>query len=197
MERLRNEVQDFDIEYFALKDSMPSNVERVVQLVDKSSKIRTKITKIEATQTKPHEKSELVDEALNLSRDTETVMEKYGTDQDKEQFKLMKQELGKVIEDYDKKGLTRSIKNLNDLRITVLFRQYEVWQDYFNWYSSPQHYYINESEANFWKEYGYMADRERDFLKLKEAVLHLDELRNKGTFELVKDKQLPPGLRRK
>jgi len=193
-ERIRREVEDIDIEYNMCSSVGNSDVDRCAQLVERASNLRSdinlledKVRKINA-DTSTKKTAEILEEANKIVSD-------YGKENDIQELSILRLELLKQQEYMNERATSKIIKKIYELNERVIWRLYDVWQYNFNELIKESNNYVNVSEAEYWKNIGKKADQERDQETLQRAVRNLYELQGKDINKVMKEKQLPPGLK--
>jgi molecular chaperone DnaK len=195
VERLRREIEDFDLEISARPEAFDStDPDYAKGVVERSRELRVRIANLESKLGGGLKESRIEDAgalALVIERDVDA----YGSASQKDRFAALYDELKRSRARGDSRGVERSITALKNLRGQILHAQDWFWEDWFDYMQRPGRKFVNTEEAAKWLAQGAQALENRDRKKLEEAVRYLWALEPVEDQAAAKERAVRPGLR--
>ncbi|MGB8510070.1 MAG: Hsp70 family protein, partial [Pyrinomonadaceae bacterium] len=173
VERLRREIEDFDLEIGArrLEGGAPDH-DYAKGVVERARELRVRVANLERRIGVSPEGTRIED-AARLASEIERDAEGYGTAAQKERFRALYAELKRAQERRDARGVERAIAALKTLRGQILHAQEWFWNDWFAYFQRPGRKFVNDEAAAKWLAAGAAASQAEDRKKLEEAVRQL------------------------
>jgi hypothetical protein len=120
----------------------------------------------------------------------------FATERHKEELERLKQLYYRSKDELGDRGRKTYLDRIDQLRWNILWNNYDVVKSWFIKFCQPQNTYIFSDKADYWKQQGLDADVKHDFKALREAVIQLMYLQDKTVGQVIREKDLPPGLKR-
>jgi molecular chaperone DnaK len=194
LERLRREVEDFDIEITASNAAQNADPDYAKGIVERSRELRVRVANLERRAgIDPRETR--IEEAASLAREIGDDVTRYGNEAQKQRFDVLSAELRRAQERADNRGIKKAVASLKNLRGQVLYAQDWFWKDWFSYMQRPGRRFVNTQEAAKWLAQGERALETDDRPKLEEAVRWLWSLEPVEDREAEKERNARPGLR--
>lgn len=197
IEGLRREVEDLDLESTRTKGTaIADDPDRSKRLVERSKKIRGKISQIERRVEGIGEASAHAVDIEAAEARAEEVVERWGTPAEKREFELLRREGARANARGDSRSIRRVIDGFEGIRWRVLSNQDWFWREVFESLRGPGRTFTNTTEARRLIVQGEEALRTGDADRLRDAVRHLWDLQPKAAIEVDREKALRAGIRR-
>ena len=190
--RLQHELHEIDLEYYECQKIIGIDDDRVRLLITKSERLKYKISELE-NRINSNSSNEVETETLNL---TSNVVTDLGNESEKSEFANLRQLYHRSSEEIGNTGRETYIKRIDQLRWKILWNNYDAVKAWFFDLCQSDKIYVSPQKADYWKQQGFEADREHNFESLREAVIQLIYLQNKGAAQTLSEKNLPPDLRK-
>jgi molecular chaperone DnaK len=194
-ERLRRELEDFDIELgaYQLTGGMEDHdhAARAVQLVREA---RARVAALERRAgVEPSDSN--ADDPERLADSAAETVGAHGTDAQRERLAALRRELAEATARGDVRGVKKAAAALRALRTQVLHAQDWFWEDWFRYLARPGRQFVNQEEAARRVAQGQEALEASDRRKLEEAVSWLWSLLPPDEQAARKERAVRPGLK--
>lgn len=197
VEVLRREIEDLDLESMGTKDAtIADDPDRAKRIVESSKKIRGKLSQLERRAERQSGTSRRAAEMEAAEARAEEVIGRWGTENEKKEFELLRREGHRAAARSDDRRIRRVVESFKNLQWRVLFNQDWFWREVFDSLRVSGRNFTNPSEAMQWIAKGEEALSVGDADALQDAVRHLWELQPKAAAEIDREKALQTGIRR-
>lgn len=194
-ERLRRELEDFDIELGALDSADEAeDHDRARGVFERLREMRARVAGLERRANLMSSGS-LMEEAAHLADSVETDVKAYGDEAHCERLAVLRRELLEATERGDLRGVRRAVAALRDLRGKVLHAQAWFWDDWFRHMQRPGTRFINAEEGARWLAEGEEALKTGDRQKLERSVRWLWSLIPPDEQTARDERAAKPGLK--
>jgi molecular chaperone DnaK len=165
------------------------------RLVEQSKTIRGRLSRLEGRASEPGAlfKSSRFASEIEIA---EEVVEKFGTNLEQQQLRLLRRELEKAVEKNNDKAMERIYSEIIGLRWRVLGKQDWFWRELFDSLRQPDTPFVDKGAAEKLFARGDAAIRSGDGESLRETVRELWKLQPKSEAEIMRDRALRSGLRK-
>ncbi|MET0646798.1 MAG: Hsp70 family protein [Pyrinomonadaceae bacterium] len=195
VERLRRELEDFDIELGAHQPTGDAeDQDRAGRLVERLREARARVAELERRAgVKPVGSG--ADDAFSLADSVAETVGEHGTDAQRERLAALRRELSEAAARGDVRGLKKAAAALRALRTQVLHAQDWFWEDWFHHLARPGRQFVNPEEAARWVAQGQEALQSGDRKQLERAVSWLWSLLPPDEQSARKERAVKPGLK--
>ncbi len=195
VERLRRELEDFDIELGALQATGDAeDQDRAARVVERLRQARARVAELERRAGLTPAGSGVIDANTLAESVAETVGE-HGTDAQRERLAALRRELSESAARGDTRGVKKAAAALRALRTQVLYAQDWFWEDWFQYLARPGRQFVNTEEAARWVAQGQEALQAGDRKQLERAVSWLWSLLPPDEQSARKERAVKPGLK--
>ncbi len=158
-------------------------------------KLRIQMTQFEEQlETERHLSPQVIQLRVH-HRWTAFLVEKHGTDADKEMFRRLSDQLTRYAEAGDQRGLKFVEEQLRDLRAHLVWNQAWYWESSLDDMRQPGHRFLNQAEAEQWMRKAQAARERQDMPALREAVTHMWKLQPPDQAEAAREQAMQSGLK--
>ncbi|MDT7778988.1 MAG: molecular chaperone HscC [Acidobacteriota bacterium] len=194
-ERLRRELEDFDIELGAhqLTGDMNDH-DHARGTIERLREVRARVAGLERRAGLATAGSGLED-AARLADLVEEDVSAHGTDAQRERLAALRRELTEATARGDVRGVKKASAALRSLRTQVLYAQKWFWEDWFRHLARPGLQFVNALESARWIAQGQEALQASDHTKLEQAVRWLWSLMPADEQAAQKERGAKPGLK--
>ena len=169
-ERLRRELEDFDIELGAQESAADAgDHDHARGVVERLREMRARVAGLERRAGLAPGGS-LTEDAARLADSVEEDVTAHGTDAQRERLSVLRRELRDASERGDVRGVRRASAALRELRGQVLYAQQWFWESWFRHMRRPGTLFVNSEEAARWLAEGDEALQAGEREKLERAV---------------------------
>ena len=194
-ERLRRELEDFDIELGAYQPTGEmEDHDHAARAVQRVREARARVAALERRAGLAPTGSTADDAAQQADSAAETVGA-HGTDAQRERLAALRRELAEADARGDVRGVKKAVAALRALRTQVLHAQDWFWEDWFNYLARPGRQFVNQEEAERRVAQGQEALEAGDRRKLEEAVSWLWSLLPPDEQAAQKERAVRPGIK--
>jgi molecular chaperone DnaK len=194
-DRLRRELEDFDIELGAYEPTGDmDDHDHARGVVERLREVRARIAGLERRAGLSAVGSGLED-ASRLADSVEEDVAAHGTDAQRARLAALRRELSEATASGDVRGVKKAVGALRALRTQVLYAQDWFWDDWFRHLSRPGRLFVNMEEAARWVAQGQEALEAGDRVKLEQAVRRLWSLLPADEQAARKERAVKPGLK--
>ncbi|MDT5294166.1 MAG: molecular chaperone HscC, partial [Acidobacteriota bacterium] len=194
-ERLRRELEDFDIELGAQQPTGDmADHDHAHGVVERLREVRARVAGLERRAGLAPPGSGLEDAARLADAVAEDVSA-HGTDTQRERLAALRRELSEATARGDVRGVKKAVGALRVLRAQVLYAQDWFWDDWFRHLSRPGSQFVNTEEAALWVAQGQEALEAGQRGKLEQAVRRLWSLMPADEQAARKERAVKPGLK--
>ncbi|HEX6185894.1 MAG TPA: hypothetical protein VFZ44_18545, partial [Pyrinomonadaceae bacterium] len=194
-ERLRRELEDFDIELGAYQPTGGmEDHDHAARAVQRVREARARVAALERRAGVEPSGSNADDPARLADSAAETVGA-HGTDAQRERLAALRRELQEATARGDVRGVKKAVAALRALRTQVLHAQDWFWEDWFRYLARPGRQFVNQEEAARRVAQGQEALEASDRRKLEEAVSWLWSLLPPDEQAAQKERAVRPGLK--
>jgi hypothetical protein len=192
-ERLRREIEDFDLELAAYQPTGEmADHDYARGASERMRELRARVAELERRAgVGPQGAADAETEA----RDVEETVVAHGTPAQRERFEALRRELRESASRGDARGVRKVLAAMRGLRGQVLYAHDWFWEDWFRHLDQPGRAYVNREEAERWLAEGREALRAGDRPKLEQAVRHLWPLRPADEQSAARERAARPGLK--
>ncbi len=195
VERLRRELEDFDIELGAQQAAGDAeDQDRAARIVARLREARARIAELERRAGITPAGSGVMD-ANTLAESVAETVNAHGTDAQRERLAALKRELTEATARGDVRGMKKATTALRSLRTQVLHAQDWFWEDWYHHLARPGREFVNKEEAARWVEQGQQALQSGDRKQLERAVSWLWSLLPPDEQAARKERAVKPGLK--
>jgi molecular chaperone DnaK len=195
VERLRRELEDFDIEIGAQQAAGDAEVQdRAARVVERLREVRSRIAELERRAGVTPAGSGVQD-ANTLADSAAETVSAHGTDAQRERLSALRRELSEAAARGDVRGVKKAAAALRALRTQVLHAQDWFWRDWFEYLARPGRQFVNAEEAARWVAQGQEALQSGDRKQLERAVSWLWSLLPPDEQAARKERAVKPGLK--
>ena len=195
VERLRRELEDFDIELGAHRPTGDAeDQDRAARVVERLRESRARVAELERRAGLAPSGSSAEDAARLADSAAETVGA-HGTDAQRERLAALRRELSESAARGDARGVKKAAAALRALRTQVLHAQDWFWEDWFRYLARPGREFVNAEEAARWVAQGQEALQSGDRKQLERAVSWLWSLLPPDEQAARKERAVKPGLK--
>jgi molecular chaperone DnaK len=195
VERLRRELEDFDIELGAYQSSGDAeDQDRAARIVERLREARARIAELERRAGVTPAGSGVGD-ANTLAESVAETVSAHGTDAQRERLAALRRELSEAAARGDARGVKKASVALRALRTQVLHAQDWFWEDWFQYLARPGRQFVNAEEAARWVAQGHEALQSGDRKQLERAVSWLWSLLPPDEQSARKERAVKPGLK--
>jgi molecular chaperone DnaK len=195
VERLRRELEDFDIELGAYQPTGDAeDQDRAARVVERLREARARIAELERRAGLTPAGSGVYD-AKSLADSVGETVNEHGTDTQRERLTALRRELSEASARGDMRGVKKAATALRALRTQVLHAQDWFWEDWFQYLARPGRQYINAEEAARWVAQGHEALQAGDRKQLERAVSWLWSLLPPDEQSARRERAVKPGLK--
>jgi molecular chaperone DnaK len=194
-ERLRRELEDFDIELGAYQPTGDmEDHDHAARVVERVREARARLASLErrAGLTPAGSSAE---EAARLADSAAETVNDHGTDAQRARLAALRRELQEATARGDVRGVKKAATALRELRTQVLYAQDWFWDDWFRHLARPGRLFINQEEAARRVAQGQEAMQAGERPKLEEAVRWLWSLLPPEEQAAQKERTVRPGLK--
>lgn len=194
-ERLRRELEDFDIELGAqaLTGGMDEH-DHARGVVEHLRDMRARVAELER-RAGLLSRGSAVEDAERLAGEIEADVLAHGSEAERERFSVLRHELKDSTQRGDVRGVKKAIAALRSLRTQVLYSHDWFWEDWYRHLRRPGQQFINTEEAARWLAQGEEALQAGDRKKLEQAVRWLWSLMPVEEQAAQKERGVKPGLK--
>jgi molecular chaperone DnaK len=195
VERLRRELEDFDLElgaYGATGDA--EEQDRAARVVERLREARARVAELERRAGLSPAGSG-ADDADKLADSVAETVGAHGTDAQRERLAALRRELSEASARGDVRGVKKASNALRALRTQVLHAQDWFWEDWYHYLARPGRQFINQEEAARWVAQGQEALTSGDRKQLERAVSWLWSLLPPDEQSARKERSVKPGLK--
>jgi molecular chaperone DnaK len=194
-ERLRRELEDFDIELGAHEPTGGmDDHDHARGIVERLREVRARVAELER-RAGLATRGSTVEDAARLADDIETDVLAHGTEAQRERMSVLRHELKDSTQRGDVRGVKKAIAALRTLRTQVLYSHDWFWEDWYRHLRRPGQQFINTEEAARWLAQGEEALQASDRKKLEQAVRWLWSLMPIEEQAAQKERGVKPGLK--
>ncbi|MDT5295820.1 MAG: molecular chaperone HscC, partial [Acidobacteriota bacterium] len=194
-DRLRRELEDFDIELGAYQPTGDmADHDHARGVVERLREVRARIAGLERRAGLAPTGSGLED-AARLADSVGEDVTAHGTDAQRERLAALRRELLEATARGDVRGVKKAVGALRALRTQVLYAQDWFWDDWFRHLSRPGCRFVNMEEVARWLVQGQEALQAGDRGKLEQAVRWLWALMPADEQAAQKERAVKPGLK--
>src|SRR5215207_5954121 len=195
VERLRRELEDFDIELGAHQPTGDAeDQDRAARVVERLRRARARVAEIERRAGLTPAGSGVYD-AKTLAESVAETVGAHGTDAQRERLAALRRELSEAAARGDVRGVKKAAAALRNLRTQVLHAQDWFWEDWFQYLARPGRQFVNAEEAARWVAQGQEALQSGDRKQLERAVSWLWSLQPPDEQSARKERAVKPGLK--
>jgi molecular chaperone DnaK len=195
VERLRRELEDFDIEMGAHRPTGDmEDHDHAARVVERVREARARVAALERRAGLAPAGSD-AETAARLSDSAAETVSAYGTDAQRERLAALRRELSEAAARGDARGVKKAASALRALRTEVLYAQAWFWDDWFRHLARPGRLFVNPEEAARWVARGHEALEAGERRKLEEAVRWLWSLLPPDEQAAQKERAVRPGLK--
>jgi molecular chaperone DnaK len=195
VERLRRELEDFDIELGAYHSAGEmADQDHARGVVERLREVRARVAELER-RAGLRQRGSLLEDAEQLASDIEDDVRAHGTGAQRERLEVLLRELKEATARGDTRGVKKAAVALRTLRTQVLYAQDWFWEDWFRHLRRPGRQFANTVESARWIAQGEEALQKGDRQKLEQAVRWLWSLRPVEEQTAQKERSLRPGLK--
>jgi molecular chaperone DnaK len=194
-ERLRRELEDFDIELGAqpLTGGMDEH-DHARGVVERLRELRSRVAELER-RAGLTTRGSTVEDAERLADEIETDVVAHGSETERERMAVLRHELKDSTQRGDVRGVKKAIVALRSLRTQVLYSHDWFWEDWYRHLRRPGQQFINTEESARWLAQGEEALQSSDRKKLEQAVRWLWSLMPVEEQAAQKERGVKPGLK--
>ncbi len=194
-ERLRRELEDFDIELGAYQPTGDmEDHDQAARVVERVREARARVAGLERRAGVTASGSD-TEEAARLADSAAETVDGHGTDAQRARLAALRRELQEATARGDVRGVKKAAAALRNLRTQVLHAQAWFWEDWFRHLASPGRQFVNQEEAARRVAQGQEALESGDRQKLQEAVSWLWSLLPPDEQAAQKERAVRPGLK--
>jgi hypothetical protein len=195
VERLRRELEDFDIEIGAQQAAGDAeDHDRAARIVARLREARASIAELERRAGVTLVGSGVID-ANALAESAAETVNAHGTDAQRERLAALRRELSDATARGDVRGVKKATQALRSLRTQVLHAQNWFWEDWYHHLARPGRQFLNQEEAARWVEQGQQALQSGDRKLLERAVSWLWSLLPPDEQAARQERAVKPGLK--
>lgn len=195
VERLRREMEDFDIELGAYQPTGDAeDQDRAARVVERLREARARVAELEARAGVTPAGSGLYD-ANALAESVAETVNAHGTDAQRERLAALRRELSESAARGDVRGVKKATAALRALRTQVLHAQQWFWDDWYHYLARPGREFVNMEEAARWVAQGEEALKSGDRKQLERAVSWLWSLLPPDEQASRRERAVKPGLK--
>ncbi|MDT5272668.1 MAG: molecular chaperone HscC [Acidobacteriota bacterium] len=195
VERLRRELEDFDIELGAHQSTGDAeDQDRAARVVEHLREARARVAELERRAGIAHAGSGVSD-ANSLADSAAETVSAHGTDAQRERLAALRRELSEALARGDVRGVKKAATALRALRTQVLHAQDWFWEDWFEYLARPGRQFLNAEEAARWVAQGHEALQAGDRKQLERAVSWLWSLQPPDEQSARRERAVKPGLK--
>jgi molecular chaperone DnaK len=194
-DRLRRELEDFDIELGAhqLTGDMADH-DHARGVVERLREVRARVAGLERRAGLAPIGSGLEDAARLADSVAEDVLA-HGTEAERVRLAALRRELTEATARGDVRGVKKTVAALRALQAQVLYAQDWFWEDWFRHLSRPGRQFVNADESTRWITQGQEALQAGEREKLEQAVRWLWSLMPADEQAAQKERAARPGLK--
>ncbi|HEX8354060.1 MAG TPA: hypothetical protein VF611_14225, partial [Pyrinomonadaceae bacterium] len=194
-ERLRRELEDFDIELGAYRPTGDmEDHDHAARVVARVREARARVAGLERRAGITPAGSGAED-AERLAESAAETVNGHGTDAQRERLAALRRELSESNARGDVRGVKKAAAALRSLRTEVLYAQDWFWEDWFRHLAHPGRLFVNRDEAARRVAQGQEALRSGEREELREAVRWLWSLLPPDEQAAQKERAVRPGLK--
>jgi molecular chaperone DnaK len=194
-ERLRRELEDFDIELGAYQSAGDMDEhDRAARIVERLRDARARVAGLEQRAGLGPTGFGFEDSARLAESAAETV-EAHGTESQRARLAALRRELSEAMARGDVRGVKKAAAALSTLRTQVLYAQDWFWDSWFEHLARPGRRFVNAVEAARWLAEGQEALQAGDRKKLERAVGWLWSLLPPDEQAARRERVVRPGLK--
>lgn len=195
VERVRRELEDFDIELGAHQSTGDAeDQDRAARVVERLREARARVAELERRAGVAPAGSG-ADDANRLADSVAETVSAHGTDAQRERLAALRRELAEASARGDVRGVKKASSALRALRTQVLHAQDWFWEDWFNYLARPGREFVNQDEAARWVAEGQEAVQSGDRKQLERAVSWLWSLLPPDEQAARKERAVKSGLK--
>ena len=195
VERLRRELEDFDIEIGAQQAAGDAeDQDRAARIVARLRETRGRIAELERRAGVTLVGSGVID-ANALAESVAETVNAHGTDAQRGRLAALRRELSDATARGDVRGMKKASTALRALRTQVLHAQDWFWEDWYHHLARPGRQFLNQEEAARWVEQGREAIESGDRKQLERAVSWLWSLLPPDEQAARQERAVKPGLK--
>ncbi|MFL6257073.1 MAG: Hsp70 family protein [Pyrinomonadaceae bacterium] len=195
VERLRRELEDFDIELGAHQPTGDAeDQDRAARVVERLREARARVAELERRSGLTPAGAGTSD-ANSLADSVAETVSAHGTDAQRERLAALRRELSESAARGDVRGVKKATTALRALRTQVLHAQDWFWEDWFQYLARPGRQFINAEEAARWVAQGQEALQAGDRKQLERAVSWLWSLLPPDEQAARHERAVKPGLK--
>lgn len=194
-ERLRRELEDFDIELGAqpLTGGMDDH-DHARGVVERLRDVRARVAELER-RAGLLTRGSTIEDAERLAGEIETDVLMHGSESQRERMSVLRHELKDSTQRGDVRGVKKAIVALRSLRTQVLYSHDWFWEDWYRHLRRPGQPFINTEESERWLAQGEVALQSNDRKKLEQAVRWLWSLMPVEEQAAQQERGVKPGLK--
>jgi molecular chaperone DnaK len=194
-ERLRRELEDFDIELGARSGAFESeDHDHARGVVERLREMRARVAGLER-RAELAPSGSLTEDAARLADSVAEDVNAHGNEAQRERLAALRRELREATERGDVRGVRRAAAALRELRGQVLYAQQWFWDSWFRHMQRPGTRFVNNEEAARWLVEGEEALQADDRQKLERAVRWLWSLLPPDEQTAREERAAKPGLK--
>jgi molecular chaperone DnaK len=195
LERLRRELEDFDIELGAYQSTGDAeDQDRAARVVERLREARGRVAELERRAGVAPAGSGVYD-ANALAESVAETVNAHGTDAQRERVAALRRELSEAAARGDVRGVKKAASALRALRTQVLHAQDWFWEDWYHHLARPGRQFVNQEEAARWVKQGEEALQAGDRKQLERAVSWLWSLLPPDEQSARRERAVKPGLK--